>query len=137
MAYGSVTARAHVLASWLGSGKASGAPTTLYFALVYCATPLTTLGTEATGGSYARVGKLNTDSLWNLVDEVATTLQDVIWPVATASWNASPLNQWAVYDTSTSGTCWAFGELDNPIDVTAAGRLPTAVAGAITITQDA
>lgn len=134
--YGSLTARNFVLASWLGSSKRSGAPSTNYFALLYSATADTTLGTEATGGSYARVGILNTDSLWSIASAVATTLVAVTWPVSTASWNSNPLNQWAIYDASTSGTCWAFGELAATINVTVAGRLPTAIAGALTVTQD-
>lgn len=136
MPYGTATARDFILGSWLGSSKRSGAPTSLYFALLYSATPDTVLGTEATGGSYARVTEVNNDALWDdAVPGERTTLVDVVWPVSTASWNASPLNQWAVYDAATAGNCWAFGELTNPISVTVAARLPVAPAGAVTITQ--
>lgn len=136
MPYGSVTARNFVLASWLGSDKRTGAPATLYFALLYeDDDPTTILGTEATGGSYARVGILNNNSLWTITDENAVTDVDVDWGVATAAWNAQPLNQWAVYDASTAGNCWAFGELIDPLDVTVGNRHPVAFAGDIVITQ--
>lgn len=136
MAYGSITARSFVLASLFGSAKRSGAPATLYFALLYTATP-GTLGTEATGGSYARIAKTNDDALWTITNEVMTTDVEVRWPTSTASWNASPLNQWAVFDASTAGTCWAFDALTVPIDVSVANRTPVQAAGDLVVTQGA
>lgn len=138
MPYGAIAVRSFLLASVFGSAKRTGAPTTLYFALLrHATTPATVLGTEATGGSYARVGITNNDSLWTITNETVTTDVAITWPVSTASWNASALNQWAAFDASTAGVCWAFGALTDTIDVSVANRLPVAAAGALVLTQAA
>lgn len=139
MAWGSLTVRSFVLGSILGSSKRTGAPATLYFGLLYAAAPTTTLGTETAIGtnSYARVAITNDDSLWTIVDGVATNDVEIRWPASTGAWNASPLNQWAIYDAASAGNCWGFGGLTTAIDVTVANRLPVAAIGALTLNQAA
>lgn len=137
MPYGSITARNFVLASWLGSSKRSGAPTTLYFALLSAATPETVLGVEGSGNGYARVAKVNDDALWDITDETAVTAVEVQWPMSTGEWYDVEMTQWAVYDASTAGNCWAFGALGGSLDMTVANRVPVAAAGDIVITQGA
>jgi hypothetical protein len=140
MAWGSVTARSFLLASVFGSAKRAGAPATLYFALTYEATsPDTVLGAEPTigTGSYARVAITNDDALWTITNELATNDVAIGWPLSTAAWSLASCNQWAVFDASTAGTCWAFGELDAAVAVTVAGRTPTLAAGALDLTQNA
>ena len=140
MPYGAVSVRSFVLASLFGSSKRSGAPSSLYFALLRHATdPDTILGTEPTIGvnSYARVSAVNNDALWTITDEEMVNDVTITWPVSTGSWNASPLNQWAAFDASTAGVCWAFGELTDDLDISVAGRVPSAAPGALVLTQAA
>jgi hypothetical protein len=139
VAWGSVTAQTFVLESVFTSTKRSGAPTTCYFALLYSAAPITTLGTEPTIGSnaYARVGITNDDSLFTITSGAMTNDVEVRWPMSTGLWYASPLNQWAIYDAATAGTCWAFGELTAAIDVSVANRTPVLAAGDLDLTQAA
>jgi hypothetical protein len=139
MAWGSVTAQVFSLASVFGSAKRSGAPTTLYFALLYAASPASALGDEPTigTGSYARVSKTNDDALWtiNTGDATMTNAVSVTWPLSTAAWTEPTLNQWAAFDAATAGTCWAFGELTTTVDVSVAGRVPVAAVGAFDVIQ--
>lgn len=140
MAWGSVVAQTFSLASVFGSAKRSGAPITLYFALLYEASdPTSILGTEPTigVGSYARVAITNNDALWtiNTGDATMTNAVEISWPLSTAAWDVPNLNQWGVFDAATGGTCWAFDELTNGIAADAAGRRPVAPIGAFDIAQ--
>ena len=138
MPWGSTTTLTFVLASIFGSSKRSGAPVTLYFGLGYGAVPHGVLGTEVTigVGSYARVAKTNDDALWTITDDDITNDVEIRWPISTAAWNETQaLNQITLWDASTAGTCWAFGELLDAIDMTTTGRGAVVVAGALDMTQ--
>jgi hypothetical protein len=140
MAYGSVTAQSFALASIFGSSKRAGAPTTLYFALTYeAADPTGTLGAEpaiGTGG-YARVPITNDDALWsiNTGNATMTNLVVVSWPISTAAWTVTTVNQWAVFDAASGGDCWAFDQLTNDVTVDVAGRRPVGPIGGFDIIQ--
>lgn len=139
MPYGSLTARSFALASIFGSDKRSGAPTTCYFALGYGFSS-TVFGTEPTigDGGYARVGILNDNSLWTITSETITNDVEIRWPLMSAAWTgATGVNQWAIYDAATAGTCWAFGNTSTSLDTSAAGRQVIIPPGDLDLTQAA
>lgn len=148
MPYGSVTAETFVLASVFGSSKRSGAPATCYIGVAYQSSSLdieVTLGTApaiGTGG-YARVAFDNTDTNWGVASGAVTNNTEIRFPVSTAAWSQSPVNQWAIFDAASAGTCWAFGGFYDDSDAVmsvpmdAAGRTLVIPAGNMTLTQAA
>jgi len=141
MPYGSTTARAFMLASLLGSAKRAGAPGTLYAALCRQATPgdvSTVLGTEPDStGDYARVAFTNDDAFWTLDGAgLGTNDVELRWPLATGLYSITgALNQLALYDNTTGGTCWLWVPLSTTITVTGAGDQPVIGPGSLDLTQ--
>lgn len=142
MPYGNDAARLLALKANFGSSKLTGAPATVYVALLRQATAgqeNVTLGTEpdSTGG-YARVAVSNVDTSWTFGTVSLSNTGEIRFPTATAEYNITdPLNQWALYDNSAGGTCLAFGPLTTTIDVTGANDVPVIPAGALVLTQAA
>lgn len=140
MPYGSVTAREFVLGSILGSARRSGAPATLYAALLRQATPgdvATVLGTEPdSSGNYARVAIANEDAFWTITGADATNDVEIRWPAATGLWSITdPMNQLALYDNTSGGTCWLWVPMGTTVTVTGAGDQPVVPAGSLDLTQ--
>lgn len=138
MPYGNDAARLRALKANFGTDRATGAPATLYVALLRQASgPGTTLGTEPTGdGAYARVAIANTDSTWTFGAASLGNTSEIRWPTATGLYSiTAALNQWALYDASSGGTCLAFGELTSTITVTGSGDTPVISASNLQITQ--
>lgn len=137
MPWGSDVVRLLSFKAVFGSSKITGAPATLYVALLRHATlPATTLGTEPDStGNYARVAVSNVDAEWTYSANGGSNTDEIRWPAATALYNITdPLNQWALYDNSAGGALIAFGELTTPITVTGAGDQPVIPAGDLDLT---
>lgn len=140
MAWGSATALTFVLESVFTDTKRTGAPATLYVALLRWTTGGTiddTLGTEPSStGNYARVALSNSSANWTVSGAVFTNDVEIRWPTATAQYSITgALNQIALYDAASAGTCWAFCELTTTITVTGSGDTPVIAAGDVDFTQ--
>jgi hypothetical protein len=86
------------------------APATLYVSL-FTATPSDTGGgTEATGGSYARVAVTNNATNWPAAAAGAKANGTAItFPTASASWGV--VTQFGIHDASTAGNLLVWGDL--------------------------
>lgn len=136
MPYGTDAARLRALKANFGTSRMAGAPATVYVALLrHASTPATTLGTEPDStGDYARVAISNVDAEWTFGAASLENTDEIRWPSASGTYSITdPLNQWALYDNSSSGTCLAFGELTSTITVTGAGDTPVIPAGSLDI----
>jgi hypothetical protein len=93
-------------------GAAFAAPATVYVAL-FTALPTAkagTGGTEATGGSYARVAVTNNTSNWNdYAAGVKSNKTDFAFTQATASWGE--IQGYGLYDSSSAGNLLFAGPL--------------------------
>lgn len=137
MPWGSDAVRLLSFKGVFGDLKISGAPATLYFALLHHATdPDTVLGTEpdSTGG-YTRVAVSNVDSEWTFGANGGSNTDEIRWPSSTGLYSITdPLNQWAIYDSNSGGNLIAFGELEDTITVSGAGDQPVIPAGSLVLT---
>lgn len=114
---------------------------TLYFALFF-GNPMAG-GSEPNGtGAYTRAPKTNDATLWGTI--AATDVQvtnagssgGIVWPSATGLYSiTSPFNYWAAFDLSAGGVLWYYGQLQTPIQVTAAGDVPRIPVSTLTILQ--
>ena len=138
MPFGSDDARLYALKGLFATERVAAAPATVYFALLRHATvPETTLGTEPNSdGGYARVAMTNVDANWTFGTVTVENTNEIRWPTATAVYSElSALNQWAIYDNTSGGTCLAFGELTTTITVTGSGDEPVIDVGDLVITM--
>ncbi len=89
---------------------AYSAPTNIYVAL-YTATPSDAGGgTEATGGSYARVSTAAAD--WDAASGGSKSNGNVMtFPEATADWGT--ITSFGLFDASSGGNLLTYGDLDN------------------------
>lgn len=126
-------------------GQSLGAPATWYVAL-FTSDPTETgaAGTEASGGSYARVAV--TASLANFAGTQsagsttassgtggATSNNNAItFPSPTANWGS--ITHWALMDASSSGNAWLYGALTTPKTVNNGDPAPSFAAAALGIT---
>lgn len=140
MPLGSNAVRLLTFKSLFGSSRITGAPATIYFALLrHASTPGTTLGTEPTSaGDYARVAVSNVDAQWTFSANGGENTNEIRWPVASAVYSITdPLNQWAIYDNNSGGNLIAFGALSTTITVTGAGDQPVIPAGSLDLSMNA
>jgi hypothetical protein len=106
-------------------------PTNVYAGLLTAAPSDAGGGTEATGGSYARVqtvAKWGTPAAGAVANNVAVT-----FPTASASWGT--VTHFALYTASTAGTMVAWGDLGTSKAV-GNGDTPSFGIGTLTITLD-
>lgn len=140
MPYGSNAVRLRAFKANFGTSRLSGAPATLYVALLrHASDPANTLGTEpsATGG-YARVAVTNDDAAWTFTTTGGNNAAEVRFPAASGVYSITdPLNQWALYDNNSGGNLIAFGQLTSTITVSGAGDQPVIPAGALVLTERA
>jgi hypothetical protein len=124
-------------AAYFGRVSAQG-PATLYAAFFIGATGPLTGGTEASGGSYARVAITNdqvtgfdapTGSGGSLV---VTNKSDIVSPRSTAAWGT--INAVRLYDAASGGNLVAGAMLSPSVTVDAAGITLTLEAGDLTFT---
>lgn len=124
-------------------GQSLGAPATLYFGLSTAACGDTGVGTEVTGGSYARVGV--TASLANFAGTQSagsttassgtggTTSNNAAINFATPSAGWGTVTHWFIADASTSGNIWICDDLTTSKTINSGDTVSFAIA-AMTIT---
>jgi hypothetical protein len=124
-------------------GQALGAPATLYFGLSTTACSDSSVGTEVTGGDYARVAV--TASLANLAGTQSagstsassgtggTTSNNaaINFPTPTAGWGT--VSYWFIADASSGGNIWICDDLTTPKTINAGDTVSFAI-GSMTIT---
>jgi hypothetical protein len=123
----------------LGGGDYS-APATLYLALFTAAPTDAGGGTEATGGSYARLAITN--NLTNLpaaaidgsVTEKANGVTLTMFTASGSVSGGSNMTHWGIYDASSGGNLLVWGALDTPAAV-GTGDTPTFDVGALVISM--
>lgn len=126
------TARNAVLDSRYG-GAAFTPPATVYLALFTSAPGVTGGGTEATGGSYARVAVTNNSTNFpNSVAGVKSNGTDFTFAQATAGWGT--VTHFGFFDALTGGNLLDFAPLTTPKTVQN-GDIPKFSAGQITFTE--
>lgn len=127
-------------------GQAFSAPAAIYCALLTAAPSDTGGGTEATGGSYARVSVGKTLLTWAGTQAVGSTTAStgtggqtsnngaITFPSPTGNWGV--ITHWGLYDASSSGTLICWGPLTVPKTVNNGDAAPSFAAAALTITLD-
>ncbi len=94
-------------------------------------------GTEATGGSYARVAVARTGAGFNAATGTSPTTTantgTVTFPTATVSWGT--VTQFGIFDAATAGNLIYWGDLGTS-KLIGVGDTASFAAGALTITQD-
>lgn len=102
-------------------GQALGAPATWYVALYTVCPTDSTAGTEATGGSYARVAVTAGLAQWAGTQSAGSTVASsgtggttsnnaaITFPTPTASWGTVVC--WGITDASTAGNIWIYSAL--------------------------
>lgn len=115
-------------------GTSITAPATVYIAL-FTATPGEAgPGTEVTGGSYARKAVTNNATNWPAASGGSKSNgTDITFTTATASWGT--VTSFGIFDASTSGNCFYYGDLAAPKAV-GSGDPFSFLAGNIVITED-
>lgn len=116
-------------------GTSITAPATVYIAL-FTASPTETGsgGTEATGGSYARVAVTNNATNWPAASSGAKSNgTDIVFPTATAAWGT--ITSFGIFDSSSSGNCFYYGDLVAS-KVVGLGDIFKFLTGDIDITED-
>ena len=133
------------LVDYIFRGQASGIPATWYVALYTTCPTDSTAGTEATGGSYARVsvaaslanfaGTQSAGSTAASSGTGATTSNNgaITFPTATGTWGT--INCWGLTDASTAGNIWVYAAVTTPPTITS-GMTASFAAGALTVQID-
>lgn len=125
------TAQLAAIAAALFGRVSYQGPATLYAALIVGATDGLTGGTEATGGSYARVAITNNQT--NFPAANPTVNANVItWPTSSAAWGT--VNAVRFFDASSGGTLIGGAPLTPAASVDAAGITVTVPAGSLALT---
>lgn len=116
---------------WLIRGQAFTPPATQYWRLDTTTCTDAGPGTEATGGSYARVAVTASMTNWSGTQGTSTTVAStgtsgttynniaIIWPASTAAWGT--LQSVTLTDASTAGNRLACIDLSAPLNVSGAG----------------
>lgn len=101
-------------------------------------------GVEPTGGSYARVAVNNDSAFWGTfvgTDVFAVnkgTGGSVVFPAATALYSITDaLDWWAIFDSTSGGSLWYWGQLGTTITVTQVGDTPRIPANSLICSQPA
>ena len=124
-------------AAYFGRVSAQG-PATLYAAFFIGASGPLAGGTEATGGSYARISITNDQATGFSAPAgsggslVVSNLSDIVSPRSTAAWGT--INAVRLYDASTGGNLVAGATLSPSVTADAAGITITVESGDLTFT---
>lgn len=115
MGSGKFETLSQLLLNKLFNGGSWTIPTTLYLALFSVTPSVSSTGTEATSGSYARVSITCNTTNWPTISGSTTTITSgatFTFPTATADWS-SAANQVAagLWDSSSSGNLYYWGAL--------------------------
>lgn len=127
-------------------GQTLGAPATVYVAL-YTACPTdSTVGTEVTGGSYARVAVTSSLANWAGTQSAGSTTASsgtggttsnngtVTFPAPTANWGV--VNCFGLTDASTAGNIWIYSALTVSKTINNGDAAPSFAIGALTFQVD-
>lgn len=115
-------------------GSSITAPATVYIGLFTASPGEAGPGTEVTGGSYARVAVTNNTTNWPAAAGGAKSNgTDIVFPTATGAWGT--VTSFGIFDASTSGNCFYYGDLTTP-KVVASSDIFKFVTGNIAITED-
>lgn len=127
------TATLNSLAGSLLGRSAYTAPATLYAAAIVGATNALTDGTEATGGSYARVAVTNnTTNFPAPTNGIVTSAAPITWPTSTAAWGSVTAVRF--FDAASGGNLVAGALLSPAVTVDASGITMSIAAGDLTLT---
>lgn len=119
------------LLNHLFRGVTMSKPTALYAALEATSGTSTVAGTELSGSGYARAQRDPADANWELYDSndgIQLTAQ-LDFPAATGNWTQAVAA--SLWDASTSGTRWFYGNLTTPVTVLSGTSAPNFPANAI------
>lgn len=120
----------NTVAQWLFSANSVTRPTTWYVALGSAASDSSF--TEISGSGYARVQV----SAWTISSNTVSNTSDVIFPIATGSWNSgSSFGYFGIYTASSGGTFIGSAALDTARTVVTDSQ-PSFASGVLTITFD-
>lgn len=135
MASGTSTYWANKLLDLVLGATAFSAPATSYLALATTASSASGLGTEATGGSYARASNTNNTTTWPAASGgVKSNNVAFTFTTATATWSSgSNMTSAGIMDALTAGNLLYYGDLTVAKPVMSGDTASFAIA-AITIT---
>lgn len=133
------------LADALFRAQSLGAPATWYVALFTAAPSDTGGGTEATGGSYARVAVTagltafngthgTTSGASSGTNGTVSNAAAVTFPAPTANWGT--VTHWGLFDAASAGNLWVWAALTNAKTVNNGDAAPQFAAGALTVQVD-
>jgi len=127
-----------------GQTLSESTPASFYVALFTTSCTDSALGTEVSGGSYARVGISRALTGWNGTDGAATASAGtggiisnaavVQFAAPTASWGS--VTSFAVMDASTAGNAVVCSDLTTPKTVNNGDAAPSFAIGALTVQID-
>jgi hypothetical protein len=121
---------------WILGGFSYTVPSTLYLALYTAAPTSSGGGTEASGGSYARVSITNNSTNWPAATGGGPGTKAngtaFTFPTATAAWGT--IVAWGLFDAASAGNGIYFGTLNTSRAVNL-GDTPSFAIGALTITE--
>ena len=138
--------RAQAIGITGASAAAGTGPATLYVGLVTSASSDSAVGTEVTGGSYARVAVTSSMANWAGTQSAGSTTAStgtggttsnngtITFPAPTANWGV--VTGYAVFDASTAGNMIFYTALTTNKTINNGDAAPTFVAGALTFQID-
>lgn len=122
------------LADHILGGTPYTKPSTVYIAVFTVAPTDADTGTEATGGSYARVGVTNNATNWpNYAADLKSNGTAITFPTATGSWGS--IISWGIYDAITGGNLMFHGALTTARSIVS-GDTPSFAIAEIGLTFD-
>lgn len=115
MASGKYEAYSILLLNKLFNGGTWAVPTTLFVAVFSVTPSVSSTGTEATSGSYARISVASNTTNWPTISGTTTTVTSgaaFTFPTATADWSAAASQVAAgIWDSATTGVLYYWGAL--------------------------
>jgi len=115
-------------------GTSYAYPATVSMGLSTAACSDSSVGTEVTGGSYARVAMTSASS-WtgpSAGNGIITNTNVLTFPAPSANWGT--VTHWFIADASTAGNVLVCAALTTPRSITSGAGAPSFAAGAVAIT---
>jgi hypothetical protein len=116
-------------------GTALTIPATLYVGLSTAACSDSGVGTEVSGGSYARVAVTTGTGAWaatNGTNGITSNVAAITFPAPTANWGT--VTHWFIADASTAGNVYVCAALTSSRTINNGDGAPSFAIGALTIT---
>lgn len=138
--------RAQAISIAGASAAAGTGPTTLYIGLLTAAPSDTGVGTEVTGGSYARVAIVSSLTAWAGTQSAASTAVSsgtggttsnnnvVTFPAPTANWGQA--THFAIYDAAAAGNSQFWGALTTAKTINNGDIAPSFAAATLSVQID-